>query len=476
MAGWKDFIRSELIDIVEWPDDSGDALVHRFERHDNEIKNGAQLADKATAGEIVPSTLVWTQGMNAWPTACLQERRSRSPSFAPMAMPDSLSLFAVTAPGLERVCTAELAALGIAGAAEPGGVAWEGDAPQLYAANLGLRTASRVLVRVGEFRARTFFELERHARRLPWENFIAAGATVEPRVTCRKSKLYHEGAVAERMVRAMEHCVGPVRAARGREAEPDAEDEGAAAQLFVVRFVRDRCTVSADASGALLHRRGYRQAVARAPLRENLAAAMLLASGWTGDAPLLDPLCGAGTLVIEAALLAGRIPPGLADASRTPRDFAFRQWPTFNGEAWERAVARAAAEIRPAAGIPLAGSDRDAGAVQAARANAERAGVAADVVFTERALSAAEPPAAAGQAGWLITNPPYGVRVGETDALRNLYAALGRTAREHFAGWTLALLSAEPRLEAQVRIPLTEVFQTRNGGIPVRLVAGRVPR
>lgn len=390
-------------------------------------------------------------------------------------MPETFSLFAVTAPGLEAVCAAELAQLGVAGRVEAGGVAWEGDERQLYTANLCLRTASRVLVRVAEFRARTFFELERHARRVPWERFVAPGAVVEPRVTCRKSRLYHEGAVSERIVQAIAHSVGAVQTVRGREPDPDSEEEGAAAQLFVVRFVRDRCTVSADASGALLHRRGYRQAVARAPLRETLAAAMLLGSGWTGNVPLLDPLCGSGTLVIEAALLARRIAPGLAPASRTPRAFGFQQWPTFRPAVWEAVVAQAAAAIRPAAGIALAGSDRDAGAIRAARDNAQRAGVAADVSFAEHALSHAAPPAGSAQPGWLISNPPYGVRVGETDALRNLYAALGRTAREHFPGWTVALLSAQPRLEAQTRLPLHERLQTRNGGIAVRLVAGRVP-
>lgn len=378
-------------------------------------------------------------------------------------------LFAVTAPGLERVAAAELEALGIAGAVERGGVAWEGTREQLYDANLRLRTASRVLVRVAEFRARSFYELERHLRRIEWERFVGGGRTVRLRVTSRKSKLYHEGAIAQRVVEAIERRVGAVESAA--EKGVDAEDEGAEAQLFVLRFLYDRCTVSADASGALLHRRGYRQAVAGAPLRETLAAAMLLASGWTGEAPLLDPLCGSGTIPIEAALLARRIAPGLANPRLEPRRYAFQEWPDFDAALWSDVVGRAVAEARPAAGVPIHASDRNAGAVQAARGNAERAGVLSDLALEVRPLSAIKPPPGPG---WLVTNPPYGVRVGEREALRDLYAALGKVARERLPGWRIVLLSADRRLEAQVGIAFAEVLNTRNGGIPVRLVVGEI--
>ena len=384
---------------------------------------------------------------------------------------EQLSLFAVTAPGLEALAATELVALGISAAVEPGGVAWQGTREQLYSANLRLRTASRVLVRVGEFRARTFFELERHARRLPWERFVGPGGAVRLRVTCRKSKLYHEGAVAQRIMEAIAHTAGPLEIATAEDEED--EEAGADAQLFVVRFLHDRCTVSADASGALLHLRGYRQALARAPLRETLAAAILLGSGWHGQAPLLDPMCGSGTVAIEGALIARRIAPGLASAGGEARRYAFHGWPDFNSALWAEVVTRAAAEVLPAASVPIRASDRDAGAIEAAQSNAERAGIAADLTLDALPLSAIEPPPAQ-QPGWLVTNPPYGVRVGESDSLRNLYAALGRVARRELPGWTLALLSADRRLEAQIGVRFAEAFKTRNGGIPVRLVVGQV--
>lgn len=388
-----------------------------------------------------------------------------------MPQNEPLSLFAITAPGLEPLAAAELRALGIGGAAEPGGVAWTGTLEQLYAANLRLRTASRVTVLAAEFRARTFFELERHARKVPWERWVAKGAAVRLRVTSKKSKLYHEGAIAQRVLEAIEHRVGPL-ASTGVGGDDEGGEDAGDAQLFIVRFSRDACTIRADASGALLHLRGYRQALARAPLRETLAAAMLLGSGWDGTTPLADPMCGSGTIPIEGALLARRIAPGLAGPDREPRDYAFTSWPDFDVELWARVVDRAAAQILSAAPVPILGSDRDEGAIAAATANAERAGVAADVDFSVRAVSAIEPPPGPG---WMVINPPYGVRVGERDPLRNLYAALGRTLRDRCPGWTLALLSPDPGLERQVGLPLEEVLRTSNGGIPVRLAVGRVP-
>ncbi|HEU4457117.1 MAG TPA: hypothetical protein VFR81_28875, partial [Longimicrobium sp.] len=362
------------------------------------------------------------------------------------ASEDRYSLFAITAPGLEPLAQAELRAMGIDAAAEPGGVSWTGGADDLHAANLRLRTASRVTVLAAEFRARTFFELERHARKILWERWVPRGGAVRLRVTSKKSKLYHEGAIAQRVLEAIEHRVGAIASGGVVDDEEGGEDAGDA-QLFIVRFVRDACTIRADASGALLHLRGYRQALARAPLRETLTAAMLIGSGWDADSPLLDPMCGSGTIPIEAALMARRIAPGLASPDRSPRRYAFAAWPEHDAARWAAAVERARDEIRPTAGIPILGSDRDEGAIGAASSNAARAGVAEDVALSVRPVSAIDPPPGPG---WVVINPPYGVRVGERDPLRNLYAALGRTLRARCPGWTLALLSPAAALERQV--------------------------
>jgi putative N6-adenine-specific DNA methylase len=367
-----------------------------------------------------------------------------------------LACFAVSAPGLEPLVRRELALLEgpfrlQVEAPEPGGVPFRADLSGMYAANLHLRIASRVLVRVGSFHASAFHELERRARRLPWSDFRPAGAGVAFRVTSRKSKLYHQDAVTQRL----EAIAGKGPA-----------NEAAEPQEFVVRLFRDECTVSADASGALLHRRGYRLATAKAPLRETLAAAMLAGAGWNGAVPLLDPLCGSGTILIEAALLARRIPPGLG------RRFAFERWPGFDPDRWDRVVAAARERIAPATPAPILGSDRDAGAIAAASANARRAGLGRDIDLRRAAISGIEPPTGPGL---ILTNPPYGVRVGERARLRDLYAQLGNVARRKCAGWTVGLLTAAPELERQVGIPLTPRFTSENGGLRVRLVLGTVP-
>jgi putative N6-adenine-specific DNA methylase len=236
-------------------------------------------------------------------------------------------------------------------------------------------------------------------------------------------------------------------------------------QLFVVRMDHDECTISVDASGELLHRRGYRKAVGRAPLRETLAAAMLVGVDWDARSPLVDPMCGSGTIAIEAATRARRIAPGLK------RRFAAERWPESDANDWSAARATSEARVLPSAPGPIIASDRDAGAIEAAIANAERAGVGADITFTQRTLSALDVPPGPGL---VISNPPYGVRVGETAELRDLFARLGQVAREKCAGWRVALLSADRALEAQTALPFREVLQTSNGGIAVRLIVADV--
>ena len=364
----------------------------------------------------------------------------------------------------------ELAALGAVDATEvAGGVEFLADEFLLATAHLQLRIASRVLVRLASFRATAFHELERAARQVEWTRVLAASSGFRLRVTCRKSRLYHSDAVAERVAAAIVRGVSGAEWRESGDADSEQEDESSpeeehAPQLFVVRLDRDRCTISADASGALLHRRGYRQAVGRAPLRETLAAAMLAGADWDPRLPLLDPMCGSGTIPIEAAMIARRIPPGLA------RRFAAEVWPISSAPDWERARVAARAQILPKAQSTIHGFDRDAGAIEAAQANAARAGVAADIEFRVQALSAAEPPASEGL---LIANPPYGIRVGESPALRDLFARLGQLAHERFGGWRIALLSADPGLDRQTRLAFETRFRTNNGGIPVRLVTAQ---
>lgn len=388
-------------------------------------------------------------------------------------------IFASTAPGLESIVAGELKALGVRGRQTPGGVSFEGDLERVYEANLWLRAASRVVLRMGRFHASTFYELERRARKLPWAEFLPAGGAVGLRVTCRKSKLYHSDAVAERLASAITGSVSQAidlragvsmddESAGEAAGEPERADATARpsatrgpSQLFVVRIVDDQCEVSADSSGELLHRRGYRQEIAKAPLRETLAAAMVLASGWKGEGPLADPMCGSGTIPIEAAMIAGRIAPGLS------RRFQFMEWPGFEVASWNRIL-----EMARGAGTDFAseivGSDRDAGAVAAAARNAERSGVGDRLrLFREAVSGSIEILHRSWSGGGLIlTNPPYGVRVGEGADLRNLYASLGSALRSN-PGWRLGVLTTDARFVAQTRLPFRPRFSTLNGGIGV---------
>ena len=399
----------------------------------------------------------------------------------------SFKAFASTGPGLESIAAGELKALGIRGRQEIGGVAFNADLERLYESNLWLRTATRVLVRLGGFHASTFYELERRAKKLPWADFLPENGKVRVRVTCRKSKLYHSDAVAERVLSAI---VGS--ASRVVEGSADENDDngnggnadasetsdtpdynrtskGESAQLFVVRIVDDECEISADSSGELLHKRGYRREVAKAPLRETIAAAMVLASGWKRGEPLLDPMCGSGTIPIEAAMIARKIAPGRR------RDFQFMNWPGFEAGRWNRILETAQQAVTDFSG-EIVGSDRDAGAVQAAARNAERAGVSENVRFLEDAVSGAINAIddSVRESGWILTNPPYGVRVSDTADLRNLYAKLGSELKSK-PGWRLGILTSDSALVGQTRLSLRPRFSTSNGGISVSYFVSEKP-
>jgi putative N6-adenine-specific DNA methylase len=226
-----------------------------------------------------------------------------------------------------------------------------------------------------------------------------------------------------------------------------------------VRVVDDRVTVSIDTSGEPLYKRGWRHEVGKAPVRETLAAAMLLATGWTGDGPLVDPFCGSGTIAIEAALLARNIAPGHA------RRFTFQEWPSFEPGTWASVVATAKAGAREAVGAPIVAGDREEGAVRAARANAVRAGVAADIEVVHAPLSTLTMPDA--PAGWIVTNPPYGERVKGGADLRDLYASVGHVVRARPDGWRAGMLVADAALAQHSGLTLSARFETRNGPIPV---------
>jgi putative N6-adenine-specific DNA methylase len=394
---------------------------------------------------------------------------AREPAFAER----SLRWFAVTAPGVEPATLREVEALPGARDARlvPGGVEFAGALEVGMRANLWLRSAGRVLLRVGSVEARDFALLRRRAGALPWRELVAAGAPVAVKATAHACRLFHTGAVAETLALAVGDRLA--RGAAGAAPAPDAG--GAPAATVLARGERDRWTLSLDASGELLHRRGWRLETARAPLRETLGAALLLLCEYDPERPFLDPLCGAGTLPIEAASLALRRAPGLG------RSFAFARWPAFDPALWDRLRAEAEAAALAEVPAPIAGCDRSEAAIAAARRNAARAGVAAQVALQVLPLAEvraprfrpARPPGAppaAGPRGLVLANPPWGRRLGDPRAARATYADLGRLLRERFRGWRAGVLVADPTHADALRLTPASEHRLASGGVRLRLL------
>jgi len=355
-------------------------------------------------------------------------------------------IFLVATPGLEAPLYAEVVERGFP---EPrlveGGVTIVGDWHDVWRANLELRGASRVLARLASFRAMHLAQLDKRARRVPWGDYLKPDVPVSVEAVCRRSRIYHSGAAAQRIAKAISEELG---------APTSAEAELA----IKARIEDDLVTVSIDTSGEMLHRRGHKEAVNKAPMRETLASLFLRQAGYRGGEPVLDPMCGSGTFVIEAAEIAAGLKPG-----RT-RSFAFETLRSFDAEAW-----RALREHVPASAPALTffGSDRDAGAIEMSRANAERAGVAGLTRFQQ--LPVEEVVVPEGPPGLVIINPPYGARIGERGGVTPLYRTLGQTLRR-FSGWRVALITTDKALANATGLPFSTPFPpVSHGGIRVNL-------
>jgi putative N6-adenine-specific DNA methylase len=334
----------------------------------------------------------------------------------------------VCVPGLETWLAEEAKASGfIVTGRIAGGITLSGRWPEVWRANLELRGASRVLARIGEFRVSHLAQLDKKARAFPWKEILRKDVPVAVEATCRKSKIYHSGAAEQRIATAIQEELGAA-----------ISDE--APVMIKARIDNDVCTLSVDTSGGLLHKRGSKQAMAKAPMRETMAALMLRACGFNGTQTVLDPLCGSGTFVIEAAEWAAGLKPG------RNRGFAFEQLATFNATTWQAMKTAVPHETS----LRFYGSDRDAGAAAAAKANAERAGISGLTEFTRKTISDITPPP--GLPGLVIMNPPYGTRIGEAKKLEALYAAIGAVLKDRFAGWKLGLITSNTQLAGQTGI------------------------
>jgi putative N6-adenine-specific DNA methylase len=367
--------------------------------------------------------------------------------------------FAVAAPGLEGALAAELSAMAEIEGARPidGGVEFSGPAPAGMAANLRSHIATRIVLRLGEVKAREFAPLRRGLAKLPWSAFIPRDRAVRIDATTTHCRLYHTGALAETVMLAITDGVGKLPI-REKSADPD---EGETTRVLL-RGQDDVFTVSVDSSGELLHRRGWRLEAGRAPLRETLAAGVLGLCEYDASKPFVDLMCGSGTFVIEAASLArGRL-PGIG------RTFAFERWPSHDANAW-KTLREAKVEAPPVA-APVFGFDRDRRVVDIARANAERAGLAdaiqLDVAPFQKAKLDCEP-------GLIVMNPPYGHRLGDRRHAMQVARQIGEELATRFRGWRAGILCPDPAYVATLgkgarRQPVA-THALRNGGLRVTL-------
>jgi putative N6-adenine-specific DNA methylase len=360
-------------------------------------------------------------------------------------------IFVQCLPGLESVLQAEGRRIGEVHPVA-GGVEIEGLAGVHAEAALVLRVAERVLLRLVEFPVRRWPEVEAGLRSVHLADVAEPGAAVVLEASLRLPGAPAPRALAGILTRQWQRPVQPARP----------EDRVGERPRLVLRVAQGRASLSADAGGELLHRRGWRQETSRAPMRETLAAGVLALAGYAPDRPLRDPVCGSGTLIIEAALLARSVAPGLG------RTFAAEHWPRAMRDDWPGRRDRLRSLVRAVTGAPIVGSDVNAGALGTARRNARRAGVLADLQL-ERADVEAATPGASGP-GLVVGNLPYGLRVEGRGGLQAFDSALARTLSREFGGWRKALLvDDESRLTRVGGIHPDQVYRLVNGGLPVVL-------
>jgi len=371
---------------------------------------------------------------------------------------ERLSFFATCAPGLEPVLHEEVRALRLTRSErQTGGVYFEGTFEDARRANLWLRTAVRVLMQVARFPSPDGEALYAGVREVDWSRFLLPEGNLVVDAHSNQSLLDHTRFIEQR---TKDGIVDQFREQTG--SRPSVDRDNADLGIHVHVF-RDRCRLLVDTSGRALHRRGWRQAQGRAPLAETLAAGIVLLSGWDRRAPLLDPFCGSGTILIEAALIAGGMAPGLF------RDgFGFERWPGHDAARWHKEKERARAAARLPKKLRLIGSDSSAESIEGARANAEAAGLGEHIELEVRDVRNFAP-----RPGWnaqIVSNLPYGRRIGQQRELESLYTTFGQRLKAACAGYRVALLTSAGSHIQALGLGPTEETSILNGGIDCRLL------
>ncbi|MBD2099429.1 class I SAM-dependent RNA methyltransferase [Leptolyngbya sp. FACHB-261] len=365
--------------------------------------------------------------------------------------------FATVARGLEALAAQELEQLG-AHSVEPGfcGAAFEGDLTLLYRVNLWARLPFRILMKLHEFPCHDAKDLYRGIQTLDWSKYLTPDLTLAVNATGKNEQLNHTHFTALQVKNAI---VDQQQENFGERSDVETQEPDV---QINVHIDRDLCTVSLDSSGNSLHRRGYRPAVGAAPLKESLAAALIQLSGWQPEQMFYDPLCGSGTLPLEASLKALNIAPGLFRER-----FGFETWPGFDSSLLEQLIQEAEANQRDTLPAPIWGSDGDEAVIDQAITNAEKCGVSDHVWFSQIDLAEVVAPA---NSGVLFCNPPYGERLGRDSNLAGFYKLLGDVLKQRFKGWTAFVLSGNKELSQSIGLKSSQRFAVYNGSLPCQLM------
>jgi putative N6-adenine-specific DNA methylase len=360
-----------------------------------------------------------------------------------------IQLIATTPMGLEAVVAREIKELGYTDmTVENGRVTFWGDASAICRANLWLRTADRILVKMGEFPATTFEDLFEQTKAMPWPDWIPGDAEFPVNGRSHKSLLSSVPACQSIVKKAI---VEKMKQQYNTEWFP----ESGPRYVIEVSLLQDVATLTLDTSGYGLHKRGYRKLATEAPLKETMAAALVLLSRWNPERPLLDPFCGSGTIPIEAAMIAWNIAPGLR------RSFAAEAWPIVPAELWHAAREEAFDLLRDDVPLDISGSDIDPGAIEVAQAAAKSAGLAKELRFSVAPVADVRPE---GDYGCIITNPPYGERLGDEQEVELALRQLGAITKP-LPTWSVFILNPNTHLEHFIGRPANKKRKLFNGRI-----------
>ncbi len=366
--------------------------------------------------------------------------------------------FAPTAPGFESLCLEELKALALPmehASAIPGGVEFNGRLTDCYLANLHLRTANRILMRIDQFKAHSFSQIQKKAAGIPWELFLLSDSSPRINVKTHHCRLYHSDAIGERFSNTI---------AKHLKTSPASDRDRTVEQTIFIRGVDDRFTVSIDSSGDHLHKRGLKTHPGKAPLRETTAAAALLLAGYQGNGPLIDPMCGTGTFSLEAAMLAGGLPPGWF------RKFAFMEWPSFRPAHWEYLKNRCEINFSSQQSPLIFASDNDPVACDHLDKCLRQNHLTGAIKVFHQNFFDFLPKDLTDQTGLVAINPPYGRRLETRPKSNQLFTKICTRLKREYKGWKLILISPGKELAQKVPFKLAKYPISHGGTKPVMMI------